>query len=249
MTRNPAVWVLEQSEGMSQQRIDLRSSLRAGGFELRTITDLGTLLRRLTRERPELLLFECQHADDTIFSCCSHLRETGDDVPIVVVANSYQPDHFIRAFDAGADDCITQSSDPRELAARLRAVIRRRRIQPSGTPITDIGIVGFGECRLEFATRCLYRAQQLQPLTSGEYALLAALIRNPHRPLSRERLVELARGPGVVSTGRSVDVQVSRLRKLIEQDPTRPRFIQTIWGHGYVFVPDTQEGAPAAASA
>ena len=75
-------------------------------------------------------------------------------------------------------------------------------------------------------------------ITSGEFSLLAAFVQHPHRPLSRERLIELARGPGSETDSRSMDVQVSRVRKLVEPDPTRPRYVQTVWGYGYVFVPD-----------
>ena len=75
---------------------------------------------------------------------------------------------------------------------------------------------------------------------SGEFSLLAAFVQHPHRPLSRERLIELARGPGSDTDSRSMDVQVSRVRKLVEPDPARPRYIQTVWGYGYVFVPDGQ---------
>jgi two-component system phosphate regulon response regulator OmpR len=76
------------------------------------------------------------------------------------------------------------------------------------------------------------------PITSGEFALLAAFVQHPQRPLSRQRLIELARGPDSETDGRSMDVQVSRLRRLIEPDPGRPRYVQTVWGFGYVFVPD-----------
>ena len=75
-------------------------------------------------------------------------------------------------------------------------------------------------------------------ITSGEFSLLLAFVQHPHRPLSRERLIELARGPGCETDSRSMDVQVSRVRKLVEPDPTRPRYLQTVWGYGYVFVPD-----------
>lgn len=80
-------------------------------------------------------------------------------------------------------------------------------------------------------------------MTGGEFALLAAFVKHPHQPLSRERLIELARGPGSETFERSVDVQISRLRKLVERDPAKPRHIQTVWGFGYVFVPDAAETA------
>jgi DNA-binding response OmpR family regulator len=98
----------------------------------------------------------------------------------------------------------------------------------------------FGDCRLDLASRQLERDGVPVPITSGEFALLASFVQHPHRPLSRERLIELARGPGSETDSRSMDVQISRLRKLIEPDPARPRFVQTVWGYGYVFVPDGQ---------
>ena len=98
----------------------------------------------------------------------------------------------------------------------------------------------FGENRLDLANRRLERNAQPVVITSGEFSLLAAFVQHPHRPLSRERLIELARGPESETDSRSMDVQVSRVRKLVEPDPTRPRYLQTVWGYGYVFVPDGQ---------
>ena len=104
--------------------------------------------------------------------------------------------------------------------------------------MVDGGQVNFGDNRLDLAARTLWQDGSVQAITSGEFSLLAAFVQHPHRPLSRERLIELARGPGSETDSRSMDVQVSRLRKLIEPDPTRPRYLQTVWGYGYVFVPD-----------
>ena len=98
----------------------------------------------------------------------------------------------------------------------------------------------FGDNRLDLAARSLERAGVPVVITSGEFSLLSAFVQHPHRPLSRERLIELARGPGSDTDSRSMDVQVSRVRKLVEPDPTRPRYLQTVWGYGYVFVPDGQ---------
>jgi two-component system phosphate regulon response regulator OmpR len=98
--------------------------------------------------------------------------------------------------------------------------------------------VRFGDSEVDLETRTLDRHGVAVPITSGEFALLAAFVQHPHRPLSRERLIELARGPTSETDSRSMDVQVSRLRRLIEPDPSRPRYVQTVWGYGYVFVPD-----------
>jgi two-component system phosphate regulon response regulator OmpR len=94
---------------------------------------------------------------------------------------------------------------------------------------------------MDFATRTLWHEAERIALTTTEFAVLAALVRNPHRPLTRERLVELVRGPGADATERSIDVQISRLRKLLAAAATDPQFIQTVWGYGYVFVPDAGE--------
>ena len=98
--------------------------------------------------------------------------------------------------------------------------------------------MSFGDMVLNLSARTLSRDGVPAVITSGEFSLLAAFVQHPHRPLSRERLIELARGPCCDTDSRSMDVQVSRVRKLVEPDPSRPRYIQTVWGYGYVFVPD-----------
>ena len=117
-------------------------------------------------------------------------------------------------------------------------MLRRRSTVPAGTPVAEGGQVSFGENVLDLSARTLLQNHQPVVITSGEFSLLAAFVQHPHRPLSRERLIELARGPGCETDSRSMDVQVSRVRKLVEPDPTRPRYLQTGWGYGYVFVPD-----------
>ena len=119
-------------------------------------------------------------------------------------------------------------------------MLRRRSSIPAGTPLAEGGDVTFGENQFDLSARTLFRGDTPVVITSGEFSLLAAFVQHPHRPLSRERLIELARGPGSDTDSRSMDVQVSRVRKLVETDPARPRYIQTVWGYGYVFVPDGQ---------
>jgi len=146
----------------------------------------------------------------------------------------------IIGLEQGADDYLGKPFLPRELTARIEAVLRRRVALPAGTPLAEGQVVSFGDCRLDLSARCLERGGQPVVITSGEFSLLTAFVQHPHRPLSRERLIELARGPGSDTDSRSMDVQVSRVRKLVEPDPARPRYLQTVWGYGYVFVPDGQ---------
>jgi two-component system phosphate regulon response regulator OmpR len=105
--------------------------------------------------------------------------------------------------------------------------------------------VSFGKMTVKLANRTLEREGKSISLTTGEFALLKVLVTNPRVPLSRDKLMELARGREYEVFDRSIDVQVSRLRKLIEPDPARPSFIQTVWGFGYVFVPDGNADVPA----
>jgi two-component system phosphate regulon response regulator OmpR len=100
--------------------------------------------------------------------------------------------------------------------------------------------VAFGDFVLDLSTRTLTRNGEQVPLTTGEFAVLKAFARYPRVPLSREKLMEMARGREYEAFDRSLDVQISRLRKMIEPDPSKPRYIQTVWGLGYVFVPDGQ---------
>ena len=125
--------------------------------------------------------------------------------------------------------------------ARIQALVRRQRMlgahAGSGAPGAD-SVLRFGAHTLSLGERRLQRDGEDVPLTTGEFSLLQALALNPNRPLGRDRLIELARGRDHEATDRSIDVQVMRLRRLIEADPAKPRHIQTVWGVGYVFVPD-----------
>ena len=132
--------------------------------------------------------------------------------------------------------------NPRELVARIQAVLRRHGERPTlGAPTTE-GRVTFGAHTLDLAARTLERDGEVHTLTTGEFSLIKVFAQHPRQPLAREKLMLLARGRDHEVFDRAIDVQVSRLRKLLGEDPQGPRFIQTVWGFGYVFVPD---GAPA----
>ena len=105
-------------------------------------------------------------------------------------------------------------------------------------PGSEEGGVSFGDYSLTLATRELSKGDQVHMLTTGEFAVLKALVEHAREPLTRDKLMNLARGREWDALGRSIDVQVSRLRRMIEPDPSKPRYIQTVWGVGYVFVPD-----------
>ncbi|MBP6656120.1 MAG: winged helix-turn-helix domain-containing protein, partial [Propionivibrio sp.] len=128
----------------------------------------------------------------------------------------------------------------RELIARIQAVLRRRVAAIPGAPTGEDKLIAFSDVEVDLATRILKRKGETLSLTTGEFAVLKVLIEHPRQPLSRDRLMALARGREQGPFDRAIDVQVSRLRKLIEPDPATPRYLQTVWGFGYVFIPDGQ---------
>jgi two-component system phosphate regulon response regulator OmpR len=144
----------------------------------------------------------------------------------------------IIGLEMGADDYLPKPFNPRELLARIKAVMRRRSTEAPGAPSMDEQVIEFGGYTLNLATREMSKDDQPMVLTSGEFAVLKSLVTHPREPLSRDKLMNLARGRDYSALERSIDVQVSRLRRMLEEDPANPRYIQTVWGLGYVFVPD-----------
>jgi two-component system phosphate regulon response regulator OmpR len=145
----------------------------------------------------------------------------------------------IVGLEVGADDYLGKPFNPRELLARVHAVLRRRPpLEAPGAPSTENETVTFGPFAFDLGSRTLKKDGEELSLTTGEFAMLKALVRHPRQPLSREKLAQLARGREFEPFDRSLDVQISRLRKLVESDAAAPRYIQTVWGVGYVFVPD-----------
>jgi len=145
----------------------------------------------------------------------------------------------IVGLEMGADDYLPKPFNPRELVARVNAVLRRKQpAGPPGSPAGETEIHRFGAFEFNLATRSLARDGKPVALTTGEFSVLKVLVQHPRQPLSRDKLMELARGREYGVFDRSIDVQISRLRKIVEEDHAHPRHIQTVWGFGYVFVPD-----------
>lgn len=229
------IWIVDDDPELGSM---LKAYLEQQGYAVRWLADGGQLRARLGIERPELLVLDLMLPGDDGLTLLRRLRDGGDDLPVVMLTARADGVDRIIGLEQGADDYVAKPFLPRELSARIAAVLRRRGALPGATPRPAAARQQIGELQLDLASRQLWRGDVQLPLTSGEFALLAAFVDHPHRPLSRERLIELARGPASATDSRSMDVQISRLRRLIEPDPTRPRYLQTVWGYGYVFVPD-----------
>ena len=211
-------------------RTMLTTYLGQEGYGVRGLADGGQLLARLGIERPDLLVLDQMLPGQDGLTLLRSLRDGGDDLPVLMLTARGDAVDRIIGLEQGADDYMAKPFLPRELSARIAAVLRRRQAGPVGAPQRNRDPVAFGELKLDLEARQLERHGELVPITSGEFALLAVFVDHPHRPLSRE----------FGAFDRSIDVQISRLRRLVEPDPSRPRYLQTVWGYGYVFVPDGQ---------
>jgi len=209
------------------------------GYAVRAVADAVEMNRQLTRERYDLMILDLMLPGEDGLSICRRLRGGGETLPIIMLTAKGDDVDRIVGLELGADDYLPKPFNPRELVARIQAVLRRQPpLPPPGAPATAGQAVEFGEFRLNLGTRTLTRNGDEVPLTTGEFALLKVLVEHPRTPMSRDKLMELARGREFGAFDRSIDVQVSRLRKLVEPDPAKPAFIQTVWGFGYVFIPD-----------
>ncbi|OBS10956.1 response regulator [Acidihalobacter prosperus] len=219
----------------------LQRYLEEQGFDARAVGDAAHMDRLLQREHFDLLLLDVLMPEEDGLSVCRRLRQTSPTLPIIMLtARGELPDKVL-GLELGADDYLSKPFEPRELVARIRAVLRRSDGEtPSATPAP--GEIRFGPFRLDLGERRLYRAGETIDLTSGEFALLHALASHPYQTLSREHLQVLLTG-GSDASERSIDAQISRLRRLIEDNPRRPRYLQTVWGLGYAFSPSPGDHA------
>jgi len=208
------------------------------GFAVQALPDAREIDKKLQRDPPHLLVLDLMLPGEDGLAVCRRLRGSGETVPVIMLTAKAEDIDRIVGLEMGADDYLPKPFNPRELVARINAVLRRHteRLAP-GAPAVE-GKISFGPYRLDLTTRTLTRGDAVVALTTGEFGLLKVLATHPRQPLAREKLMMLARGRDHDVFDRAIDVQVSRLRKLIEADPSTPRYIQTVWGFGYVFVPD-----------
>jgi two-component system phosphate regulon response regulator OmpR len=216
----------------------LERFLTEQGFRVRTVENVEQMDRLLSRELFQLLVLDLMLPGEDGLSACKRLREANNAVPIIMLTAKGDESSRIQGLELGADDYLAKPFNPRELLARIKAVLRRQAPIVPGAPGSEDASVSFGDYELSLATRELKKGEEVHMLTTGEFAVLKALVQHAREPLTRDKLMNLARGREWDALERSIDVQISRLRRLIEPDPSKPRYIQTVWGVGYVFVPD-----------
>lgn len=215
----------------------LQRYLTEQGFDIKTVADAKEMDNALNGASFDLLVLDLMLPGEDGLAICRRLRANNVTTPVIMLtARGDEVDRII-GLEMGADDYLPKPFNPRELLARINAVMRRHEHSPA-TEAISAETFTFGEFVFDASTRSLSRNGMQITITSGEFALLKVFTEHPRQPLSRDRLMQLARGRELDVFDRSIDVQVSRLRRIVEPDPAHPRYLQTMWGFGYVFIPD-----------
>lgn len=215
----------------------LQRYLTEQGFDIKTVADAKEMDAALAADSVDLLVLDLMLPGEDGLAICRRLRANNVTTPVIMLtARGDEVDRII-GLEMGADDYLPKPFNPRELLARINAVLRRHEHSPESES-TGKETFSFGEFVFDTSTRSLSKNGMQITITSGEFALLKVFTEHPRQPLSRDRLMQLARGRELDVFDRSIDVQVSRLRRIVEPDPAHPRYLQTMWGFGYVFIPD-----------
>jgi DNA-binding response OmpR family regulator len=219
---------------------DVRSTvaeyLLRNGFAV-SEADGGSALRAIMSRRPiDLALLDINMPGDDGLTLAREIRASGHAGIIMLTARSEDVDRIV-GLEVGADDYVTKPFNPRELLARVKAVLRR--VRQGGDAATMGREVQMGKCRLNLDSRKLYEADGREvPLTAMEFDLLRTFAEHPRRVLSRDRLLDLAHSKEMEPFDRSIDTRITRIRRKIEHDPTKPECLKTVRGAGYIYNPD-----------
>ena len=214
-------------------------ALTKEGFRVSTAADGRAMQKVLADGRIDLILLDLMLPGEDGLSLCRTLRAESN-VPIIMLTAKGEEVDRVIGLEMGADDYLSKPFGSRELIARIKAVLRRSQgdTYPKADSEQRPKSYHFDRWGLDTGSRALLRDDGVTvPLSTGEYDLLIALVERPQRVLNRDQLLDLARGRSAAGLDRSIDTQVSRLRKKLELDPSDPKIIKTVWGGGYMFTP------------
>ncbi len=208
--------------------------LTASGFQVEGVGDGAAFRASMARHGADLVVLDLMLPGEDGLSLLKWLRTDGGPPVIIVSARGEEVDRVV-GLEVGADDYLAKPFGPRELLARVRAILRRG--GSGGNEPKETGVYTFGAFRLDLASHVLVREGSEIPLTSGEFILLRIFLEHPNQVLTRDQLITLVKGYERAPFDRSVDVRVTRLRRKIEPNPESPIYLRTIWGEGYLFSP------------
>ena len=214
----------------------MQTYLARQGFEVLTAVDGVSMDALLAREHIDLIVLDLMLPGEDGLSIAKRLKSSIA-LPLIMLSAQREDVDRIVGLEIGADDYVGKPFNPRELLARIRAVLRRAQVPHAESPVSQIH---FGEFCLDLHVHRLSLGEATVALTTGEFELLKVLAQHPNRVLDRDRILDLLTGAERSPFDRSIDVRVTRLRGKIEEQPAAPRFIRTIWGKGYMFCPNGQ---------
>ncbi|OXY80430.1 response regulator [Oceanimonas doudoroffii] len=219
----------------------LKRFLEQHGYRVQAVRDGDAMRQHLSRHRPDLIILDLMLPGDDGLTLCRELRGQGNEVPIIMLTAMGEDTDRIIGLEMGADDYLPKPFNPRELLARIKAVLRRRP-EPGQEPATEAPPrVRFGHWLLDTARRELVDDKGVTiSLSTAEFDLLRVFIQHPNRVLSRDQLLDLARGREAQAFDRAIDTLVSRLRRKLEADSRHPQLIKTIWGGGYMLAAEVR---------
>ncbi len=206
------------------------------GFQAATLSDGRGILKALKAENPDIIILDIMLPHMDGFEILREIRTTSS-VPVIMLTARGEDADRIVGLELGADDYLPKPFNPRELLARIRAVLRRAEGHTASGPEGDGDhLVEAGGLVLNKAKRVVHTGSAEVALSSTEFEILRVLMEHPNRTLSRDQLMNMARGRDFMAFDRSIDVHISKLRAKVEKDPRSPERIQTVWGTGYIFV-------------
>nr|WP_155197472.1 response regulator [Roseibium hamelinense] len=226
---------------------DIRETLARylvkNGLRATTAESAAHARKALKAASVDLVVLDIMMPGEDGLSLCRHLVETGS-LPVILLTAMAEDTDRVIGLEIGADDYVTKPFNPRELLARIRAVLRRTSQVPKERDPIDQEQMLFDGWTLSVTRRELVDPSGVNvPLSSGEFQLLCAFLKRPKMVLNRDQLLDLTTGRAPTVFDRSIDNQVSRLRRKIEEDPKDPKLIKTVWGGGYMFTADVSDGA------
>ncbi|UVO49417.1 response regulator [Sphingomonas sp. SUN019] len=214
-------------------REPLAQYLTKQGFRVTQVGDAEGARTRLTAYAIDLVILDIMMPGEDGLSLCRHIRATSETPVILLTAKSEETDRIV-GLEMGADDYVVKPFSPRELAARIKVVLRRVQAGGARQHAPDSGAYAFAGWVLKTGERALVDREGVSlPLSTGEYNLLLALVTRPRQVLTRDQLLDLTQGREAGAFDRAIDNQVSRLRRKIETDAKNPDLIKTVWGGGY----------------
>ena len=214
----------------------IKQYLNDQGFECFAGEQGKDLDQIIQKKDIDLIVLDLMLPNESGLDICKRVRVNKVNIPIIMLTAKGDEVDRIIGLEMGADDYLPKPFNPRELLARINSIFRRLAMETNENLINrSASIIKFDDFEFNSQERTLKKGQLIIDLTSGEFSLLKVFIENANQPLSRDQIMQLAKGKELDVFDRSIDVQISRIRKLIEANPNKPKYLKTKWGYGYVF--------------